>query len=208
LPLVTGEGYVGRAGFGPRALLVPLTERRMDRPASPEPTSPAPTPAADDPRILKRRRFLSRLSIAVSSVAAALVGVPVIGFLISPLTQRSPRQWRPVGSVDQFRIGQTVSVTFEDASPLPWSGVSARTAAWLRRENESTFTAFSVNCTHLGCPVRWFAEPKLFLCPCHGGVYNADGSVAAGPPPKPLGKYPTRVRSGQVEILTSPIPIA
>jgi quinol---cytochrome c reductase iron-sulfur subunit, bacillus type len=199
---------LGAQASAPAPFSFPLTERRMDRQASPEPTSPAPTPAADDPRILERRRFLSRLSIAVSSVAAALVGVPVIAFLISPLTQRSPRQWRPVGSVDQFRIGETASVTFEDASPLPWSGVSARTAAWLRRENESTFTAFSVNCTHLGCPVRWFAEPKLFLCPCHGGVYNADGSVAAGPPPKPLGRYPTRVRSGQVEILTSPIPIA
>ena len=91
---------------------------------------------------------------------------------------------------------------------MPWSGVSARTAAWLRRDSESAFTAFSLNCTHLGCPVRWFADSKLFLCPCHGGVYNADGSVAAGPPPKPLGRYPARVRDGQVEILTSPIPIA
>ena len=60
-------------------------------------------------------------------------------------------------------------------------GVTARTAAWLRRDSDASFTAFSVNCTHLGCPVRWFAEPKLFLCPCHGGVYNADGTVAGGP---------------------------
>jgi len=180
----------------------------MDRPVSPQPASAAPAPAPDEPRVLERRRFLSRISIALSTFAAALVGVPVVGFLISPLTRRSPRQWRPVGPVDEFRIGETVSVTFEDASPLPWSGVSARTAAWLRRDNESSFTAFSVNCTHLGCPVRWFAEPKLFLCPCHGGVYNADGTVAAGPPPKPLGRYPARIRDGQVEILTSPIPIA
>lgn len=162
----------------------------------------------EDPQALGRRRFLSRISIALSACAAAVVGVPVIGFLLSPLTRKPPRQWRAVGSVDAFKVGETVSVYFDDASPLPWSGVSARTAAWLRRDDANSFTAFSVNCTHLGCPVRWFADPKLFLCPCHGGVYNADGSVAAGPPPKPLGRYPARVRNGQVEILTSPIPLA
>jgi quinol---cytochrome c reductase iron-sulfur subunit, bacillus type len=180
----------------------------MDRAGTADDSSPTSFPAPDDNAVLARRRFLSRISIALSTLAAAVVGVPVIGFLVSPLARKPPRAWRPVGSVEQFKVCETVSVTFEDASPLPWSGVSARTAAWLRREDQSSFVAFSVNCTHLGCPVRWLAGPKLFLCPCHGGVYNTDGSVAAGPPPKPLGRYPVRVRGGQVEILTSPIPLA
>ena len=45
------------------------------------------------------------------------------------------------------------------------------------------------------------------MCPCHGGVYYEDGSVAAGPPPHPLSRYPVRVTDGQVEIRTDPIPI-
>ena len=155
-----------------------------------------------------RRRFLSRISIALSTAVAAVVGVPVVGFLLSPLTRKVPRQWRAVGRTDSFMVGETVSVTFDDASPLPWSGVTARTAAWLRRDAAESFTAFAVNCTHLGCPVRWLADAQLFLCPCHGGVYNGDGSVAAGPPPKPLPRYPVRVRDGRVEILTSPLPVA
>jgi menaquinol-cytochrome c reductase iron-sulfur subunit len=154
-----------------------------------------------------RRRFLARLSIALSAAIAAAAGIPVIGFLISPLTRKAPRVWRPVGAVSQFQIGETVNVAFEDASPLPWAGVTARSAAWLRRDDAQHFTAFTVHCTHLGCPVRWVATAKLFLCPCHGGVYYPDGSRAAGPPPKPLPQYPVRVRNGQVEILTSPIPI-
>jgi menaquinol-cytochrome c reductase iron-sulfur subunit len=154
-----------------------------------------------------RRRFLSRMSIALSTAVAAVVGVPVVGFLLSPLARKVPRQWRAVGEADGFKVGETVSVTFDDASPLPWSGVTARTAAWLRRDDAETFTAFAVNCTHLGCPVRWLADPQLFLCPCHGGVYNSDGTVAAGPPPKPLPRYPVRVRNGRVEILTSPLPV-
>jgi menaquinol-cytochrome c reductase iron-sulfur subunit len=154
-----------------------------------------------------RRRFLARLSIALSGAIAAAAGVPVVGFLVSPLLRKAPRAWRPVGAVDGFAVGETVSVVFEDASPLPWAGVTARSAAWLRRDDPGHFTAFSVHCTHLGCPVRWVADAQLFLCPCHGGVYYSDGSRAAGPPPKPLPQYPVRVRNGQVEILTSPIPI-
>ena len=109
--------------------------------------------------------------------------------------------------VDAFPIGTTVRVTFVDPSPLEWAGVTAKTAAWLRRLGAEEFVAFAMNCTHLGCPVRWLADARLFLCPCHGGVYNGDGSVAAGPPPKPLPRYPVRVRQGRVEILTSPLPV-
>jgi menaquinol-cytochrome c reductase iron-sulfur subunit len=67
--------------------------------------------------------------------------------------------------------------------------------------------AFTVNCAHLGCPVRWLPDARLFMCPCHGGVYYEDGRVAAGPPPHPLERYPVRVNDGQVEIQTEPIPI-
>lgn len=155
-----------------------------------------------------RRRFLARLSLGLSGLIATATTVPVIGFLLSPLTRKPPRVWRPVGPVDAFAIGKTVNVAFEDASPLPWAGVTAHTAAWLRRDDAEHFTAFTVHCTHLGCPVRWVADAELFLCPCHGGVYYADGTVSAGPPPRTLPQYPVRVRNGEVEILTSPIPIA
>ena len=154
-----------------------------------------------------RRQFLARLSIGLGVFGAALVGVPVLGFLLSPLFEKPPEIWRAVGAVDRFRIGDTVEVTFLDASPLPWAGVTARSAAWLRRDSEQQFIAFSINCTHLGCPVRWLPDAGLFMCPCHGGVYYNDGTVAAGPPPKPLVRYPVRVRDGQVEIQASSIPI-
>jgi menaquinol-cytochrome c reductase iron-sulfur subunit len=169
------------------------------------PDSPPPPPLPLTP---ERRRFLTRLSLALSGAVGAVLGLPVLGFLLAPLTRKEPRVWRAVGRVDDFAVGETVNVRFEDASALPWSGVTARTAAWLRRDDETHFTAYSVHCTHLGCPVRWMAEAQLFLCPCHGGVYYADGTVSAGPPPKRLPTYPVRVRAGQVEIQTSPIPIA
>ncbi|WP_431210308.1 ubiquinol-cytochrome c reductase iron-sulfur subunit [Puia sp. P3] len=104
-------------------------------------------------------------------------------------------------------IGTTRLVSFENADPEAWSGRTARTAAWLRRDGEHSFIAFSANCTHLGCPVRWEEQARLFMCPCHGGAYYPDGTVAAGPPPKPLTRYPVRRKNGKIEILTSPLPI-
>jgi menaquinol-cytochrome c reductase iron-sulfur subunit len=74
-------------------------------------------------------------------------------------------------------------------------------------ENADEFIAFAVNCSHLGCPVRWLGDANLFMCPCHGGVYYSDGSVAAGPPPRPLTRYPVRIQNGEVQIQTRPIPI-
>jgi len=149
----------------------------------------------------ERRRVLSRLSIAAGAVAAAMIGVPVVGFIIGPLLRKMPKTWRELGPVEKFAIGETVKVSFRDPTPLAWAGITAETGAWLRRDTDSKFTAFALNCTHLGCPVRWLDKANLFMCPCHGGVYNADGSVAAGPPPHPLPRYEVRVQNGQVEIL-------
>jgi quinol---cytochrome c reductase iron-sulfur subunit, bacillus type len=159
------------------------------------------------PGTMGRRHFLARVSIALGAAGAALVGVPVVGFLLAPLLRKVPNIWRTVASIDSVAVGQTLEVSFLDASPLPWAGVTAKTAAWLRRESQEEFIAFSINCTHLGCPVRWLPDANLFMCPCHGGVYYRDGRVASGPPPRSLTRYPVRVRNGRVQVRTTPVPI-
>jgi menaquinol-cytochrome c reductase iron-sulfur subunit len=155
---------------------------------------------------LTRRQFLIGLSFGLGGLAATLASAPIIGFIFTPFIRKKEEVWRAVGPVDSFTTGETTLVSFVNASPLPWAGITSRTGSWLRRVEGEDFIAFSLNCTHLGCPVRWLPGPELFMCPCHGGVYYKDGIVAAGPPPKPLPKYPVRVRNGQVEIRTSPIP--
>ncbi len=168
---------------------------------------PTPLPCGQTPDEVNRRRFFERLIIALGGVCAAILGLPVVGFLLAPFFRKTPEVWRTVGKVAEFEIGKTVNVAFLDASPLPWAGVTAKSAAWLRRATATEFIAFAVNCSHLGCPVRWLQDAKLFMCPCHGGVYYGDGSVAAGPPPKPLTRYRVRVVDGEVQILSAPVPI-
>jgi menaquinol-cytochrome c reductase iron-sulfur subunit len=165
--------------------------------AAPSPPFPA-TP---------RRRFLGRLSAICGAVAAAAVGVPILGFFFEPVVRRPSEQWRAIGPVTAFRSGETVQVSFADAAPVPWAGPTSQTGAWLRRAASGEFTAFALNCTHLGCPVRWMAGARLFMCPCHGGVYYEDGAVAAGPPPRALSQYAVQVREGIVCIRTSPLPL-
>ena len=70
----------------------------------------------------------------------------------------------------------------------------------MRRIQGEQFQVFAINCAHLGCPVRWFAQSGLFMCPCHGGVYYQDGSRASGPPPRGLFEYPYKVENGHLLI--------
>jgi menaquinol-cytochrome c reductase iron-sulfur subunit len=154
-----------------------------------------------------RRRFLTALSLGLSSVAGLLVGIPVLGFLIAPARRPVPDVWRPVGPAGDFPVGETVRANVLDPAPLPWAGFSAESAAYVRRLDEHTAVAFSLYCTHTGCPIQWVSTARLFLCPCHGGAFHEDGRVAAGPPPRPLDRHEVRIRNGTVEVRTRRMPL-
>lgn len=65
-------------------------------------------------------------------------------------------------------------------------------------KQDGEFKAFSRVCTHLGCTVMWNEEKQVFECPCHGGIYDAEGKVVKGPPPKPLERLNTSLEEGLV----------
>ena len=62
------------------------------------------------------------------------------------------------------------------------------------REVEQNLNVLSSSCAHLGCPVRWFPDRSEMLCPCHGGIYDINGGLLAGPPPQDLFKYDFEIR--------------
>ncbi len=153
------------------------------------------------------RKFLNLFSLGLAGLAGAVVSVPIIAYLLSPLIKPAKNVWRTVGALDSFAVGKTVQVAIDDPSPLAWAGQTAQTAAWVRRDNQNQFTVFAINCSHLGCPVNWEQNAQLFFCPCHGGVYYADGTVAGGPPPRSLFRYETRILNQNLQVKTRKLPI-
>lgn len=161
----------------------------------------APVAGRGQPESPDRRRLLALLTMGLGGAGAVAAGIPFAGFLLAPI-RGDGESWRAVARADDIAVGQTIKVTFLDPAPVPWAGFAARSAAWLRRETAEEFVAFSLYCTHTGCPVRWEEGAQLFLCPCHGGAFYRDGRVASGPPPVPLQRHPVRVRDGRVEVRT------
>ena len=89
---------------------------------------------------------------------------------------------------------------------MPTDGKTVDTACWVRRIAGDQFQVFAINCAHLGCPVRWFQQSGLFMCPCHGGAYYRDGSRASGPPERGLFEYPYKVENGLITIQAGELP--
>jgi Rieske Fe-S protein len=96
--------------------------------------------------------------------------------------------------------------TYRNPIVTPTDGQTANVACWVRRIDTERVQVFAINCAHLGCPVRWFPQSSLFMCPCHGGAYYADGARASGPPERGLFEYPYRVNGGELQIRAGEMP--
>jgi Rieske Fe-S protein len=155
---------------------------------------------------VSRRGFLFALALVLNAVAAALVAVPLLGYLLAPLRRLAAQAWIPLGALAQFPNDQTRLATYRNPFVEAWDGETANVACWVRRLGGDTFQVFAINCAHLGCPVRWFPESGLFMCPCHGGVYYADGQRASGPPPRGLYEYQYKVEGGQLWVRGGELP--
>jgi Rieske Fe-S protein len=153
-----------------------------------------------------RRSFLFTLGLVLSGLALALAGVPILGYVLGPLSRRAAQSWIDLGPVASFPERETRLAVYENPYRVVWDGATAKIACWVRRLEGDHFQVFAVNCAHLGCPVRWFPQSRLFMCPCHGGVYYEDGSRASGPPPRGLFEYECAVREGRLHVRGGQIP--
>jgi len=160
-------------------------------------------------KTISRRGLLMKLGMLFNGFAAAVLAVPIGGFLLSSITRGRKKgylDWVSLGAVTQFPEGETRLATFRNPLVMPTDGKTVDTACWVRHVEGDQFQVFAVNCAHLGCPVRWFPQSGLFMCPCHGGAYYRDGSRASGPPERGLFEYPYRVDNGLITIQAGEMP--
>lgn len=176
------------------------------------------TSAGDEPRIklpeaeprgyfegesMTRRKVFTVASQAIGGVAGAAVVLPVVGFALAPLFSRGKERWEGVGRTEDFNAETYRPVVFTEITGI---GEAGKTTAYVRRgsaehdEDPNEFIAISTRCAHLGCPVRFVQAAANFICPCHGGVYDFLGKRIGGPPVRPLDRFQTRERNGQVEL--------
>jgi Rieske Fe-S protein len=153
--------------------------------------------------------MLVTIAVLFNAAVGLLLAVPIVGYLLSPAIRgrRSGYEsWLSLGPVSQFPAGQTRLATYRNPVAKPTDGETANIPCWVRNVDGHNFQVFAINCAHLGCPVRWFPQSGLFMCPCHGGVYYSDGTHAAGPPPRGLFTYSYKVEQGKLIINAGEMP--
>ena len=161
------------------------------------------------PAGLTRRELLMKLGIFFNAIVAVILAVPILRFLLSPIIQERKgdyQSWVPLGNLAEFPSGQTRLATYRNPVERPTDGETADIPCWVRNIDGQSFQVFAINCAHLGCPVRWFPQSSLFMCPCHGGVYYQDGSRASGPPERGLFEYQYKIEDGNLLIYAGQLP--
>ncbi|HEY3189905.1 MAG TPA: Rieske 2Fe-2S domain-containing protein [Solirubrobacteraceae bacterium] len=166
-------------------------------------------PGAFEGESVTRRRFMTVSANAAGAVAASAFLLPALGFALGPLFEKKPERWEDVGAIDDFNANEYVPRIFTET---PGIGEAGKTTAYIRKHNPrldgpvqkpeqyGLYIAISTRCMHLGCPVRYTAAAQRFICPCHGGVYDALGQRVGGPPVRPLDRFYTRIVNGRLQV--------
>jgi len=148
-----------------------------------------------------RRRFLIAAGKSVAAVVSVGVIVAAVRFVYPPSRRwlRWPRIVAPfqaVAAVESLPLGEWKLCALGSDNDEPMK----KRAVWVRREGDKpdAFRVLSAACTHAGCPVAWRSDRKLFVCPCHGGTYDAQGNQKSGPPKRPLDAVDYQIKDGQL----------
>ncbi len=194
-----GAGAQGSKGAGEQGSAGPV-ESPVPSPLPPCSLAPLPPGAPAPADTLPRRHALVDL---VAASIGIMLAVPLAGLLFGPLRRRRKGQeWVRVGPVGEFTPGVYREVELAYLRYDAWlpSTVKRRVVVAAPATAGGPMTVFSTKCTHLGCGVQWDDEQRRFLCPCHGGVYDAEGRPVSGPLPRPLERLAARVTDGQLEV--------
>ena len=178
-----------------------------DRKKKPQTTADAKIPGAYEGETVSRRRFMTGSAHTAGAIAVTAFTLPSLAFAFGPVFEKAEAHWEAVGVAGDFPDDTYIPRTLTISRGI---GEVGKTTVYVRKYNAqldhevkdeyNDFVAISTRCMHLGCPVRYVEASERFICPCHGGVYDIEGKVSGGPPVRPLDRFYTRVRNGNVEV--------
>lgn len=159
--------------------------------------------AAD--REVTRRGFVKIVMTALGTVMSGILGIPAIGYLISPAARRQEDDaWIALGPLDNYPIGIPVPFNFSLSTINGWEKTVNSYGVFVVRQDESKVRVFSNVCTHLSCRVSWHPDLQHYVSPCHDGHFDMLGAVFSGPPPRPLDEFTTKIEANNLYILYPP----
>jgi Rieske Fe-S protein len=147
-----------------------------------------------------RRQMLAAFVTAVAAGIGASLAAVLGAFALKPSRAAASERWVRAGAVEDLTVNVPVPRVVSVPRVDGWYRERARQTVFLLWDGERKVTAFSATCSHLGCQVAWNAEAKQFKCPCHGGVYDINGRVVSGPPPKGLTALSAELHGGDVVV--------
>ena len=146
-----------------------------------------------------RRKFLSLASGVLITITSVGIAGPLVGMFLAPLFQRRKELWLPLGRAEEVPEEQPKQFVFRYVRMDGWFEKTVYGTAYAVRNGDEVVVLSNI-CTHLGCGVRWDTSKNGFFCPCHNGVFDRNGKVTAGPPPKPLKRFQSKIVDGQIHI--------
>ena len=159
---------------------------------------------------VSRRTFLGYAAGAIAAFMASAMGVITLGGALSPAFKRQePGRWARLGPLDSFVPEAPRKVDLEVPIKDGWMESVQAKSVWVVKGQSGEFTVYNARCTHLGCIVDWKTEKRepfsahhwkgpAFYSPCHAGVFDINGVVLGGPPPRPLDTLESRVDRGEL----------
>jgi menaquinol-cytochrome c reductase iron-sulfur subunit len=147
-----------------------------------------------------RRTFLAQVIGGCIAFLGTLLGIPAVGLTVGPALKREDTTWLSLGDPETFKEGVPTGVNLSVVQRDGWIETNQVKGVWVVRQPDGQFSVFNARCTHLGCAYSWRPEQNQFACPCHGGVYDTEGKVVAGPPPRPLDGLESRIEGGKLQV--------
>ncbi len=146
---------------------------------------------------IDRRNFVKLIVASVGGFIGLSVGIPAIIYTIEPAVKvQSTEGWISAGLMANYETDKPTLFTFTQTKQNGWERTVNSYGVYVTKQSETAATVFSNQCTHLACRVTWQEENQVYFCPCHNGIFNKEGEVTEGPPPKPLIPYETKVEEG------------
>jgi menaquinol-cytochrome c reductase iron-sulfur subunit len=147
-------------------------------------------------KTISRRDFLRYGIGGIGGFIVAAMGAMLGGYFVSPAFKGKESNWVPIASTKDIKVGVPTLVSYSNREKDGWISTEVRRSAWVVTRDGQNFVVFDPRCTHLGCAYNWIADKEQFLCPCHVGIFDIDGNVISGPPPRPLDRLENRVEGG------------